>query len=116
MINASLLQEQAGSSSSSVPPRTEQLFTSADKEVLDLVERGEEQLLREAASKAYRLKQHYNNRGRIELGMTELSHLHVRRSGVSVPSTSRSACSAHSETLACPRAHAPRRNRRSSTR
>ena len=105
MINASLLQEhrahapapeqlaterssgQAGSSSSLPPPpgralqhmpKTEQLFTATDKEVLDLVERGEEQLLREAASKAYKLKQHYNNRGRIELGMTELSHLHAQ--------------------------------------
>jgi len=105
MINASLLQEeqlatqrrngQAGSSSSQPPPgrglhhapRTEQLFTAADKEVMDLVERGEEQLLREAASKAYKLKQHYNNRGRIELGMTELSHLHAQLNSMTTQCT-----------------------------
>ena len=114
MINASLLQEhrahapapeqlaterssgQAGSSSSLPPPpgrslqhmpKTEQLFTAADKEVLDLVERGEEQLLREAASKAYKLKQHYNNRGRIELGMTELSHLHAQLNSMTTQCT-----------------------------
>ena len=45
---------------------------SRDREVLDLVEQGEEGLIREAASRAYKLKQHYNTRGRIELGARRL--------------------------------------------
>ena len=58
-----------------------------EREVLDLVEQGEEELMREAASRAYKLKQHYNTRGRIELGISELSHLHAQLNSMTTQCT-----------------------------
>merc|ERR1719231_123932 len=43
-----------------------------------LVEQGEENLLHNDAKTAYKLRKQYNTRGRIELGVGELSHLHAQ--------------------------------------
>ena len=56
-------------------------------EVLKMVERGEQSLMREAASQAYTLKQQYNRRGKIELGVVELSHLHSQLNSMTTQCT-----------------------------
>ena len=56
--------------------RTQHNADAVYQQAMLLVERGEENLLHDDASTAYKLRTQYNTRGRIELGMSELSHLH----------------------------------------
>ena len=79
--------EAAASSSQGPRPRATVSTTQRDKEVLALVERGEENLLYDDASTAYKLRTQRNNRGRIELGVSELSHLHAQLNSMTTQCT-----------------------------
>lgn len=68
-------------------PSLERAPSSIEREVRALVDQGEEQLLRQQAAKHHELAQQRNAKGRIELGMTELSHLHAQLNSMTTQCT-----------------------------
>jgi hypothetical protein len=62
-------------------------LSGIDADVLALVERGEEHLLRQQAGQTFKLSRQMNAKGRIELGITELSNLHAQLNSMTTQCT-----------------------------